>query len=86
VPVIGYRRGGPAEIVRDGETGFLVEPDDIAGLVAAVGKLHQIDRIVCRQRVEEQYSTHSLAVRVDAWCDQLIDACQAEGFVPDQIH
>ena len=24
VPIIAYRRGGPAEIVRDGETGFLV--------------------------------------------------------------
>ena len=86
VPVIAYRRGGPAEIVSDGETGFLVEPDDIAGLVAAVGQIDQIDRIVCRQRVEEQYSTHSLAARVNAWCDQLIDACHAEGFVRDQIH
>jgi glycosyltransferase involved in cell wall biosynthesis len=32
VPVIAYRRGGPAEIVVDGETGFLVEPGDVAAL------------------------------------------------------
>jgi len=29
VPVIAYRRGGPAEIVQDGQTGFLVEPDSV---------------------------------------------------------
>ena len=44
VPVIAYRRGGPAEIVVDGETGFLVEPDDVDGMVAAVGRIDEIDR------------------------------------------
>lgn len=29
VPVVSYCRGGPAEIVRDGETGWLVEPDSV---------------------------------------------------------
>jgi UDP-glucose:tetrahydrobiopterin glucosyltransferase len=72
VPVISYRRGGPAEIVVDGETGFLVEPDDVAGLVAAVDRLPEIDRVMCRQRVEEWYSTDALATRVDAWLDDLI--------------
>ena len=72
VPVIAYRRGGPAEIVLDGETGFLVEPDDVAGLGAAVDRLSEIDRVMCRQRVEELYSTDALAERVDAWFDDLI--------------
>jgi len=72
VPVIAYRRGGPAEIVVDGETGFLVEPDDVAGLVAAVHRLSEIDRVMCRQRVEELYSTDALAERVDGWFDDLI--------------
>ena len=67
VPVIAYRRGGPAEIVIDGETGFLVEPDDVGGLAAAVDRLATIDRVMCRQRVEESYSTDALAARVDAW-------------------
>lgn len=86
VPVVAYRRGGPAEIVSDGETGFLVEPDDIAALANAVGKLDRIDRIVCRQRVEEQFSTDALARRVDAWCDQLIDACESDRVAPGQHH
>ena len=61
VPVISYRRGGPAEIIVDGMTGFLVEPDDVEGLVAAVGRIDELDRVACRQRVEEQYSIQALA-------------------------
>ncbi len=72
VPVIAYRRGGPAEIVVDGETGFLVEPDDIDGAILAVSRLGEIDRLMCRQRVDERYSTGALAERVDAWLDDLI--------------
>jgi UDP-glucose:tetrahydrobiopterin glucosyltransferase len=81
VPVIAYRRGGPAEIVIDGETGFLVAPDDVDGLVAAVQRIGDIDRVVCRQRVEERWSTDAMAARVDAWCDQLIDACADDRLV-----
>lgn len=72
VPVIAYRRGGPAEIVIDGETGFLVEPDDVDGLVAAVHRLDEIDRLMCRQRVDELYSTTALAERIDGWLDGVI--------------
>jgi UDP-glucose:tetrahydrobiopterin glucosyltransferase len=73
VPVIAYRRGGPAEIVDDGVTGFLVEPDDVAGLVAAVERLDEIDRLACRRAVVDRYSTDALARRVDAWLDRVID-------------
>jgi UDP-glucose:tetrahydrobiopterin glucosyltransferase len=66
VPVISYARGGPTEIVRDGKTGFLVEPDSVAGLVAAIGKLGEIDRSACRQQAEQEYS-------LAAWGDQLED-------------
>jgi UDP-glucose:tetrahydrobiopterin glucosyltransferase len=76
VPVIAYRRGGPAEIVIDGETGFLVEPDDIDGLVAAVEHLDAIDRLMCRQRVDELYSTSALAERIDAWLDGVVSAIE----------
>lgn len=81
VPVIAYRRGGPAEIVDDGETGFLVEPDDIDALVAAVGRIDEIDRIICRQRVEERWSTDALAARIDAWLDG-VAAGQAKASSP----
>ncbi len=73
VPVISYRRGGPAEIIDDGETGFLVAPDDIDGLIAAVGRIGELDRVECRQRVEEQYSIPALAARVEKWLDAVIE-------------
>jgi len=41
MPVIAVNRFGPGEIVVDGETGWLVEPDDVGGLAA--GLLHAID-------------------------------------------
>ncbi len=72
VPVIAYRRGGPSEIVVDGETGFLVDADDVDGAILAVGRLGEIDRVMCRQRVEERFSTDAFAERVDAWLDDLI--------------
>jgi UDP-glucose:tetrahydrobiopterin glucosyltransferase len=67
VPVIAYRRGGPAEIVEDGKTGFLVEPDSVEGLVEAIGKLDKIDRHVCRQRAEAEYSNQAMGDRVEQW-------------------
>jgi UDP-glucose:tetrahydrobiopterin glucosyltransferase len=73
VPVISYRRGGPAEIIVDGETGFLVEPDDVDGLVAAVSRIDELDRVECRQRVEEEYSIEALAGRIDTWLDAVIE-------------
>jgi large subunit ribosomal protein L13 len=94
VPVIAYRRGGPAEIVIDGETGFLVEPDDVDGVVAAVGRLGEIDRVVCRQRVDEQFSTGALAQRIDAWLDvtmsvptarRHVGRCRTEAGSPTRI-
>jgi len=55
-PVVGYRRGGLAEVVEDGRTGFLVEPDDEEALARAVGRIGVIDRRVCRDRVEHRFS------------------------------
>jgi glycosyltransferase involved in cell wall biosynthesis len=41
VPPVAVDRFGPAEIVIDGETGWLVEPEDVTGLADAL--LHAID-------------------------------------------
>ncbi|HEY9598047.1 MAG TPA: glycosyltransferase family 4 protein [Cyanophyceae cyanobacterium] len=67
VPVIAYRRGGPAEIVRDGETGFLVEPDSVTGLVDAIGRLNEINRQHCRKQAETEYSLEALGDRFEQW-------------------
>lgn len=72
VPVIAYRRGGPAEIVRDRETGFLVEPDSVEGLVAAIGELDSIDRLACRRHAEQEYSLEALGDRLETWFAKIL--------------
>jgi UDP-glucose:tetrahydrobiopterin glucosyltransferase len=72
VPVIAYDRGGPAEIVAHAETGFVVPADDVEALVEAVKRIDSIERIRCRQRVEEHFSAESLAVRTEAWLRDVI--------------
>ncbi len=67
VPVIAYNRGGPSEIVRDGETGFLVEPDSVKGLVGAIKRLDELDRHRCRQQAEDEYSLTALGSRFENW-------------------
>jgi UDP-glucose:tetrahydrobiopterin glucosyltransferase len=71
VPVIAYRRGGPAEIVESGKTGWLVEPDSIEGLVAAIDRLDEIDRRLCRQQAEAHYSLEAMGDRVEAWIQEI---------------
>ncbi|MDX2255803.1 MAG: glycosyltransferase family 4 protein [Pseudanabaenaceae cyanobacterium bins.39] len=73
VPVIAYRSGGLTEIVRHGQTGFLVDMGDVSGLVKAVLQLGQIDRLACRQQVEAEYSLEVWGDRLDRWFDRLID-------------
>ncbi|MDJ0574039.1 MAG: glycosyltransferase family 4 protein [Xenococcaceae cyanobacterium MO_234.B1] len=72
VPVIAYRRGGPAEIVQDGVTGFLVEPDSIEGLVTAIDQIDLIDRRKCRQQAEAEYSLTALGDRFSLWFDPIL--------------
>jgi UDP-glucose:tetrahydrobiopterin glucosyltransferase len=73
VPVIAYRRGGPAEIIEDGKTGFLVEPDSVDGLVAAIGRLDEIDRADCRHAAETVFSQAAWGDVVEGWFDRLVE-------------
>jgi glycosyltransferase involved in cell wall biosynthesis len=55
-PVLAYRRGAMSEIIRHGETGFLIEPGDIAQAVAFVHSLPNISRTHCRVHVQQHFS------------------------------
>lgn len=57
-PVIAYRRGSMAEIVDDGVTGLLV--DDLAGAVAAVGRVEKLDRSDCRALAATRFSAERM--------------------------
>lgn len=72
VPVIAYRRGGPAEIVQSGETGWLVAPDDVSGLAQAIARIDQISRAHCRQQAETLYSLPAWGNRFEQWFYRII--------------
>ena len=72
VPVIAYRRGGPAEIIQSGRTGWLVEPDSVDGLVDAIARIDQIDRRICRQQAETHYSLPALGQRFETWFRKIL--------------
>ncbi|MEA5570015.1 glycosyltransferase family 4 protein [Calothrix sp. UHCC 0171] len=74
VPVISYSRGGPAEIIQDGKTGFLVEPDSVTGLIDAVTKLDMINRQACRQQAETEFSLEALGLRFENWFQMILDS------------
>ena len=76
VPVIAYRRGGPAEIITDGKTGFLVEPDSVEGLVAAIDRLDEIDRADCRHAAETVFSQSAWGNVIESWFYRLVQAAQ----------
>lgn len=60
-PVIGFDRGSVSEIIEDGKTGFVVNPDQgIIGLQEAYTKLNTIQPLDCRQRVEKYFSLNSM--------------------------
>jgi glycosyltransferase involved in cell wall biosynthesis len=69
-PVIGVRRGSVPELVVDGETGFIV--DGVDGAVQAVGRLEEIGRAACRQRVEERFTVERMVEGYEAVYRKLI--------------
>jgi glycosyltransferase involved in cell wall biosynthesis len=58
-PVIAYRRGSMPELVRHGETGYLV--DDVDGAARAVSAVREIDRSACRADVERRFTSARMA-------------------------
>jgi glycosyltransferase involved in cell wall biosynthesis len=58
VPVIAMDLGSCREVVKDGETGFLV--NNVNQAVRALERLGEIDRQACRRRVEEYFSIETM--------------------------
>jgi glycosyltransferase involved in cell wall biosynthesis len=51
-PVVAFTRGGLAEIIVDGTTGFLVAPNDIQAAADSVRNAAGISRTACRAHAE----------------------------------
>ena len=58
-PVIAYDRGSAREVVEDGLTGFVVNNEDEA--IAALRRLHELDRQKIRARFEVRFSAPAMA-------------------------
>jgi glycosyltransferase involved in cell wall biosynthesis len=58
-PVIAFNKGSMPELVKDGETGFLVNNVDEA--VAAINEIELISRQACRQWSQSQFSSDKMA-------------------------
>jgi glycosyltransferase involved in cell wall biosynthesis len=58
-PVIAFARGSIPEIIRDGQTGYVV--DDIEGAINAVATVRTIDRSNCRADVEKRFTSTRMA-------------------------
>ena len=55
-PVIAFRRGAAEEVIRNGETGFLVERGECGHAAALVDDLFDIPRARCRAHVEAHFA------------------------------
>jgi glycosyltransferase involved in cell wall biosynthesis len=58
VPVIAMDLGSCREVIKDGQTGFLV--DNVAEAVRALGRISEIDRRACRSRVQRYFSIDTM--------------------------
>jgi glycosyltransferase involved in cell wall biosynthesis len=58
-PVVAFRNGSVPEVITDGVTGFVVDGEDAA--VAALGRLHSIDRARVRRSFEERFTARRMA-------------------------
>jgi len=58
VPVIAMDLGSCREVIKDEETGFLVA--NVAEAVRALGRISEIDRRACRNRVQQHFSISTM--------------------------
>jgi glycosyltransferase involved in cell wall biosynthesis len=88
-PVVAYDRGSVSEIIRDGVTGFIVEPagdhtqssqnnraikkTGLDGLVEAVQRIGEINRKTCRTYVEKNFSLAKMVEGYEEIYHKVID-------------
>jgi glycosyltransferase involved in cell wall biosynthesis len=58
-PVIAMNKGAIPEIIKDGETGFIVE--DVDEMINAVEEIDTIDRKLCRKHVLKNFNAQKMA-------------------------
>jgi glycosyltransferase involved in cell wall biosynthesis len=67
-PVIAFDRGSVSEVIKDEETGYIVNPKEgVGGIVAAIKKLQNLSpdeyrlmRMACRVHVEKNFTVEKM--------------------------
>lgn len=57
-PVISFDRGAAPEVVKDKETGFII--NNLEEMIDKIGEINTIDRKVCRERAIENFSVQKM--------------------------
>ena len=57
-PVVAYPRGSMPELIKHGETGYLLDVED--EMVEMVDRIAMLDRGCCRKWVEERFSVERM--------------------------
>lgn len=65
-PVVAYRRGALPEVIAEGVGGFLVEPDDFEGFVAAIEQAAGLDRAEVRRAARKRLLMPACAAAYEA--------------------
>ncbi|MSU26062.1 MAG: glycosyltransferase family 4 protein [Candidatus Levybacteria bacterium] len=74
-PVIGFNKGAVIEVVKDGETGFVVDVEEgVDGLARALEKIPSILPSQCRKRVEDHFSVDVMVENYEKIYEELICA------------
>ena len=71
VPVIAMDLGSCREVIEDGQTGFQVK--DVDDAVRHLRRISEIDRLVCRQRVERCFSVEAMVVSYERIYQQIFE-------------
>ena len=78
VPVVASRVGGLPEVIADGESGFLHDPDDLAGMAASAVRLltdpalhRRLAAGACR-RVHERFCAEEIVPRYEAFYEAVL--------------
>lgn len=65
-PVAAYRRGAMPEVIEDGVSGCLAEPDDVASLARAIDRCLELDRDAVRRSAERRLGLDAAIDRYEA--------------------
>jgi glycosyltransferase involved in cell wall biosynthesis len=70
VPIIAYKEGSMPELIKDGETGFLVNSKEEA--IDAVKKIDRINRIDCHHHMVEKFTLRKMVNKYEALYNKIL--------------